>query len=205
VLPRLADGRRRGTTTNVEGPRDPSSPGRQQPPARAQDWRIICDLANRLGAGDKFAYEVDHDIFEELRFASKGGVADYAGITWERIDREMGVFWPCPSLEHPGTPRPVRRLAVRPSRRQGAFSAGRLAARRRRSPDADYPIRADDGTGGLAVSVGHQTRRIGALVDQYPQPRCEIHPGLAVRSGSATAISSASRAGAAPSSSARRS
>lgn len=45
------------------------------------------------------------DIFEELRVASKGGPNDYYGITWERIDREMGIFWPCPSLEHPGTPR----------------------------------------------------------------------------------------------------
>ena len=33
------------------------------------------------------------------------GIADYYGITYERIDREMGVFWPCPSEDHPGTPR----------------------------------------------------------------------------------------------------
>ena len=33
------------------------------------------------------------------------GIADYYGITYEKIDRQMGVFWPCPSLDHPGTPR----------------------------------------------------------------------------------------------------
>src|SRR6478736_3318848 len=45
------------------------------------------------------------EIFGELRVASKGGVADYYGISWDRIDREHGVFWPCPSADHPGTPR----------------------------------------------------------------------------------------------------
>ena len=37
--------------------------------------------------------------------ASRGGVADYYGITYERVDKQMGIFWPCPSLDHPGTPR----------------------------------------------------------------------------------------------------
>ena len=37
--------------------------------------------------------------------ASKGGVADYSGITYEKIEKQMGVFWPCPSDDHPGTPR----------------------------------------------------------------------------------------------------
>ena len=45
------------------------------------------------------------DIFNELRVASKGGTADYFGITYEKIEKNMGVFWPCPSLDHPGTPR----------------------------------------------------------------------------------------------------
>src|SRR5215831_7020396 len=94
-----------GTTTSVEG-RVIHHRQVVKPPAGArEDWRIICDLAQRLGAGDKFPYQSTHEIFEELRRASKGGVADYGGITWERIDREMGVFWPCPSDEHPGTPR----------------------------------------------------------------------------------------------------
>ncbi len=46
--------------------------------------------------------------------ASQGGVADYSGITYEKIERQMGVFWPCydadpatgaPTPDHPGTPR----------------------------------------------------------------------------------------------------
>jgi assimilatory nitrate reductase catalytic subunit len=81
-----------GTTTNVEG-RVIHHRQVVRPPAGArEDWRIICDLARRLGAGDKFSYQSTRDIFEELRIASKGGVADYAGITWERIDRMPRLF-----------------------------------------------------------------------------------------------------------------
>ena len=89
---------------------EPRGPGRQiraavEPPGEARrDWEIICDLALRLGAGRLFAFE-PREIWEELRRLSKGGVADYSGITWERIEAQLGVFWPCPCEDHPGTPR----------------------------------------------------------------------------------------------------
>ena len=44
-------------------------------------------------------------MFDEFRRATAGATADYAGITYERIDAEDGVFWPCPAEDHPGTPR----------------------------------------------------------------------------------------------------
>ena len=74
------------------------------PPANARrDSEIICDLARRLDKGKYFPFETPREIFEELREASRGGHADYYGITYEKIDAQMGVFWPCPSLDHPGT------------------------------------------------------------------------------------------------------
>src|SRR5688572_11356575 len=76
------------------------------PPGQArEDWKIYVDLAARLGKADLFPYTEPKEIFEELRHASRGGTADYYGITYDRLDREMGVFWPCPSEDHPGTPR----------------------------------------------------------------------------------------------------
>ncbi len=167
-----------GTTTNVEG-RVIHHRQVVRPPAGArEDWRIICDLARRLGAGDKFPYQSTHDIFEELRVASKGGVADYAGITWERIDREMGVFWPCPSLDHPGTPRLYEGWQFGHPDGKAHFQPAdwRPAAE---EPDAEYPIVLTTGRVVSQYLSGTQTRRIGALVDQYPQPQCEIHPRLA--------------------------
>jgi hypothetical protein len=61
-------------------------------------------LARRLGKAKFFPFETPREIFEELREASRGGHADYYGITYEKIDAQMGVFWPCPTLDHPGTP-----------------------------------------------------------------------------------------------------
>ena len=74
------------------------------PPANARrDSEIICDLARRL-EGPVLPVRNPREIFEELREASRGGHADYYGITYEKIDAQMGVFWPCPTLDHPGTP-----------------------------------------------------------------------------------------------------
>ena len=44
-------------------------------------------------------------MFDELRRASAGGPADYSGITYERLEQRRGVYWPCPTEDHPGTPR----------------------------------------------------------------------------------------------------
>lgn len=66
-----------------------------------QDWRIVQDLA-RAPRQARLHLRRPAQIFEELRVASRGGVADYSGISWEKVERQQGVFWPCPSDDHPG-------------------------------------------------------------------------------------------------------
>ncbi len=153
------------------------------PPAQARnDWWIYVELARRLGHGAKFPYSEPREIFDELREASRGGPADYAGITYERIDREQGIFWPCPSEDHPGTPR--------------LFEGGRTfhadgkahfqVAEHRESGDpvgADFPLYLTTGRVVSQYLSGTQTRRIGPLVEQYPVPRLELHPRLAGQLG----------------------
>ena len=72
--------------------------------ARA-DWWIVQEIARRMGRGKYFPFNSPREIFEELRIASRGGNANYYGITWEKIERNNGIFWPCPTEDHPGTPR----------------------------------------------------------------------------------------------------
>ena len=94
-----------GTVTTAEG-RVTRIRAAVTPPGDARcDTDIIIELARRLGVGDRFAFDSSEAIFDELRIASKGGTADYYGITYEKIERNMGVFWPCPALDHPGTQR----------------------------------------------------------------------------------------------------
>jgi assimilatory nitrate reductase catalytic subunit len=171
-----------GTATNVEG-RVIHHRKAVDPPAGARsDFRIICDLAARLGAGEKFAYASTRDVFEELRVASRGGVSDYFGITWEKIDEQKGVFWPCPSLDHPGTPRLYQGglFGHADGKAHPQPVEWRPAAE---EPDAEYPIILTTGRTVAHYLSGTQTRRIGGLVAQTPQPWCELHPRLAQKLG----------------------
>jgi assimilatory nitrate reductase catalytic subunit len=153
------------------------------PPGEARtDTEILLELARRLGRADKFSYADNQEIFDELRRASAGGTADYAGITWQRIEREMGVFWPCPTEGHPGTPRLFE--DQRSYHPDGAFhlypTPYRLSAE---VPDAEYPIYMTSGRSVFHYLSGTQTRRIKFLVDKAPGPLCEIHPSLAAKLG----------------------
>ena len=44
------------------------------------------------------------DVADEFRLACKGGYADYYGATWDKIDKQDGVFWPCKDENDTGTP-----------------------------------------------------------------------------------------------------
>jgi len=167
-----------GVTASVEG-RVIHIQQAVTPPAdaRADSW-ILCELGKRLGDPRHFGFASPREIFDELREASRGGPADYYGISYEKIDAMKGVFWPCPSADHPGTPR--------------LFEGGRFfhpdgkakflptVWRESGDPlDATYPTLLTTGRVVSHYLSGTQTRRIGPLLDQYPEPKVELHPRLA--------------------------
>jgi assimilatory nitrate reductase catalytic subunit len=171
-----------GTVTTGEG-RCVRLPQSVSPPGNARiDWQIIVDLAKRLGSKEHFPYVIANDIFRELAAATKGGPVDYSGMTYERIEKNMGIFWPCPSSNHPGTPR-----LFEGGRFHHADGKARFHAFEYRPPaedvDDEYPLFFTSGRVVSQYLSGNQTRRIGALVDQYPEPLCEMHPVLANRLG----------------------
>jgi len=167
-----------GTVTTLEG-RVVKINAAVTPPGNARrDWEIICDLADRLGRHQYFPYSSTEEMFEELRRASAGGSADYAGITWQRVVDEQGVFWPCPEEGHPGTPRLFEggRFFHPDGKARFIPTPWRESAE---VPDDEYPVYLTTGRVISQYLSGTQTRRIGALVDQYPEPLCEMHPRLA--------------------------
>jgi assimilatory nitrate reductase catalytic subunit len=182
VLPGSLHEEDEGTSTTVEGRVVKINAAIPPPGAARRDWEILLDLARRLGKGHYFPFRGPRDMFEELRVASHGGTADYAGITWERIEAEMGVFWPCPTVGHPGTPR-----LYEGGRFYTASGRARFHAVRWRPPaevvDDAYPVWLTTGRVVSQYLSGTQTRRIGPLVDQYPEPLCEMHPRLAAAHG----------------------
>ncbi|HVT81486.1 MAG TPA: molybdopterin-dependent oxidoreductase, partial [Phycisphaerae bacterium] len=170
------------------------------PPGDArQDWRIIQDIAEALKRPHGMTFASPREIFEELRVASKGGVADYSGITWEKIEANYGIVWPCPStdpqgnpIDHPGTPRLFEPGSWNPIAKGAGpfyFADGKAHfnvaayAPPAEEVDAEYPIILTTGRVVSQFLSGTQTRRIGPLVDQIPEPLIELHPRLAEKLG----------------------
>jgi len=172
-----------GTSTSAEG-RVIKINKCVDPPGEARaDTGIILELAKRLGAGKFFDHFTDSEsIFNELRVASKGGTADYFGITYQRVVDELGVFWPCPEEGHPGTPRLWEDYKFKTNDGKAHFNAVTY-----RPPaeevDDEYPIVLTTGRVISHYLSGTQTRRIGGLVDLCPDPFVEIHPTLAEKYG----------------------
>ena len=145
------------------------------------DLEVIGALASRLGHEDRFRFDSPRAVFDELRRVSAGSRADYSGITYERLDTEPGVFWPCPDVADPGS---LRLFAERFAHPDGR--ARFVAVEYRPSfetPDDGYPITLTTGRNREHYNSGNQTRRLARLNDARPQPLLEVHPTLASRLG----------------------
>ena len=114
-----------------------------------------------------------------MRVASKGGKADYYGITYEKIEKQNGVFWACPTLEHPGTPRLFEEKFYHADGK-AKFHPIEFNPPDE-TPDEEYPLILTSGRVVFQYLSGNQTRRIGFLLDQCPEPYVEIHPETALK------------------------
>jgi assimilatory nitrate reductase catalytic subunit len=192
VLPGSQQEEDEGTVTQVEGRIIRINKAVEPPGEARQDWRIIQDIAHALGRSQGFTFNSPREIFDELRLASKGGIADYYGVTYEKVEREYGVFWPCPTEDHPGTPRLFEPGSWNPvAQGNGPFyfpdGRARFKPTVYKPPaedvDEEYPIILTTGRVVSQFLSGTQTRRIGPLVDDYPEPLVEMHPRLAAKLG----------------------
>ena len=181
VLPSAQWAEEEGTMTNLEG-RVIRRRRAFAPPAGVQDdATTICKLAWLLGKGNHFDYADTMEIFAELGQASAGGPADYSGITYEKIEANNGVFWPCPGSDHPGTLR-VFTDAFPTASGKARFHPVRHAAPAE-EPDAEYPLYLTTGRNLSQYQSGTQTRRIAELSEMTPSPMAEMHPLTAQRYG----------------------
>jgi assimilatory nitrate reductase catalytic subunit len=180
VLPVAQWAEETGTMTNLEGRVLLRQRALDAPEGVRTDLDVIAGLAKRLDAPGSWPTE-PVVVFEELRHASSGGPADYAGISYERIVAEQGVFWPCPSEGHPGTPRMfLDRFATPDGRARFVPVEHRAVAE---DVNAEYPVYLTTGRLLQHYQSGAQTRRIAALNDAQPEPAVEVHPDLAELNG----------------------
>jgi len=183
ILPAASFAEKDGTFTNsdrrVQRVRRAIAPVGQARP----DWEIICDLARRLekalGRSRSAGWNYGHpaDIWEEMRQLTP----DFAGIDYERLEREGGVHWPCPSFDHPGTP---HLFAEEFPRGRGKFFPVEYGTGSE-LPDRDYPFILSTGRVLYHWHGGTMTR-VSALDAIWPECTVEIHPHDAARLALAT-------------------
>ncbi|MBO0857016.1 MAG: molybdopterin oxidoreductase family protein [Chloracidobacterium sp.] len=177
VLPAAMWAEEEGTMTNLEGRVIRRRRAQRPAPGVKSDIEIMCELAARLGRGSHFQYANVEEIFDELRRASQGGVADYYGVTWRKIDENQGVFWPCPDEAHAGEPRLFTSSFPTPSGR------ARFHAVRHNPPDEEtdgqYPLFLTTGRVLAQYQSGAQTRRVAKLLEISAEPCAEFHPRAA--------------------------
>lgn len=163
--------------TNLEGRVLLRRQAAEPPGGVRTDLEVIAALARRLDAPGDWIPDPEL-VFGELRRASAGGPADYAGISYQRIAAEDGVFWPCPAADHPGTPRMFLDRFATPDGRARFFPVEHRPVAE--DLDAEYPVYLTTGRLLQHYQSGAQTRRVKALRDAQPEPFVEVHPDLAM-------------------------
>jgi assimilatory nitrate reductase catalytic subunit len=177
VLPSAQWAEEDGTMTNLEGRVILRRRAMDPPPGVRSDLEVLSSLAAALGKDRHFAFASSREVFAELGRASKGGLADYSGISYERVEAESGVFWPCPSANHPGTSRLFADSFPTDTGR------ARFHGVSHQSPvddrDADHPLFLTTGRVLAHYQSGTQTRRVEELRKVASEPLAEMHPATA--------------------------
>jgi formate dehydrogenase alpha subunit len=166
VLPAAAFAEKTGTFSNTERRVQISRAGLEKPAGTMHDYEIIAEIAKRLGCTN--FPKTPETLYEEMRQLTPS----YKGITYERLDKEPGLRWPCPTEEHPGTP--ILHI--------GKFSRGKglLVPLEYRAPneetDKEYPIVLTTGRLLQHYHTGSMTRRSKVLNGIKPIAEVEINP-----------------------------
>ncbi|MBB6731036.1 molybdopterin oxidoreductase family protein [Cohnella sp. CBP 2801] len=181
VLPVAAYLESTGTLTNLEGRVLLREAARPAPGEAKQDWQVLCELARELGEGERFPFRSAEEIFEELRLASRGGIADYYGITYDRLRKEEGVYWPCPFPDRPGPGRLFEEKFAHEGGRAAMTVVEGLPPEE--EPDAEFPLLLTNGRVLPHYLTGVQTRRSPALAARAIENTIDIHPAAARRFG----------------------
>jgi formate dehydrogenase major subunit len=168
ILPASAFPEKNGTFTNTDRL---VQMGRQaiDPPGEAkQDLWIIQEIANKLGCG--WNYKHVSEVFDEMRHT----MPSIGGITWDRLEREHAVTYPCVKEGDPGDPVVFVDAFPRESGRAKFVPADIIPANER--PDTEYSMVLITGRQLEHWHTGSMTRRATVLDALEPDPVALVHP-----------------------------
>ncbi len=171
------------------------------------DFRILCDLAARLGHARLLPWKAPAEAWEELLALSKGTAYDFSGMSRERLAASHGLLWPLPTAGHPGTLRryvkgedplvpadaPERiRFYGRPDGKAVVWLRPQQPPAE--VPDAEYPLYLTTGRVIEHWHTGTMTRNCQELRHANAESVAELHPEdgkrLGVRTGDPVRVSS---------------
>jgi assimilatory nitrate reductase catalytic subunit len=180
VLPVLQWAEEEGTLTNLEGRVLRRRQALTAPQGCRSELEIWSDLAERIGSPVAFSPD-PRAVFNELRRASAGGVADYSAVTWERLDAGEALHWPCTPERPDGTPRLfLDRFAT-------TDGLARFVPVEHVGPaedvDEEFPLVATTGRVLAHYQSGAQTRLVPELVESAGDMFVEVHPDTAFAAG----------------------
>jgi formate dehydrogenase major subunit len=168
VLPATAWPEKDGTVTNTDRMVQLGRKALQPPGEAREDLWIIVQLAKQLGL--PWTYEKPKDVWDEMRQC----MDSIRGITWERLERDSSVTYPCENEGDPGQP-VVFQTHFPTATGRGKFVPADiiLAAER---PDAQYPMVLITGRQLEHWHTGAITRRSGVLDAIEPEAVASLHP-----------------------------
>ena len=168
ILPATAWPEKDGTVTNTDrmvqlGRKALAAPGEAK-----EDLWIIQEIARRMGLG--WNYDGPRDVFNEMR----KGMNSIAGITWERLESESCVTYPCENEGDPGQPIVFVDKFPTPTGRAQFVPADIIPAAER--PDQEFPFVLITGRQLEHWHTGAITRRASVLDAIEPEPVASVHP-----------------------------
>ena len=168
ILPATAWPEKDGTVTNTDrmvqlGRQALTAPGEAKP-----DLWIIQEIARRLGLD--WNYEGAKDVFNEMRRA----MPSIAGITWERLEQESCVTYPCENEGDPGQSVVFIDKFPTPTGRAQLVPADIIPAAER--PDREFPFVLITGRQLEHWHTGAMTRRASVLDAIEPEATAQVHP-----------------------------
>ncbi|MFD1342800.1 formate dehydrogenase subunit alpha [Litorisediminicola beolgyonensis] len=168
ILPASALPEKHGTVTNTNRTVQMVRRAVPTPGEAREDWKIIVDLANRMGLD--WDYDDPHEVFNEMKMSMKS----LHHITWNRLETEGAVTYPCKGPDDPGQsvvfgdgfPRRAGRAKFTPARVTPPAEM----------PDKDFPMILTTGRQLEHWHTGSMTRRATVLDAVEPEANCSLHP-----------------------------
>ena len=175
VLPSSAWPEKSGTVTNTNRQVQMGRKALALPGDTRDDMWIIVEMAKRLGL--PWTYTHPSQVFEEMKLA----MPSLDNITWERLERESSIIYPCPEPDHPGEAVVFGDGFPTESRRARLVPANILPPAE--VPDVDYPLVLMTGRQLEHWHTGAMTRRAEVLDALEPGPTASLHPRTLARYG----------------------